>query len=293
MVSDPTFWKVALALVAPVCGYLALRSWRLARVIDDTPASRIRSAAQGYVEIGGRARLPPPATNPAPLSGRTCCWWSYRIERRQSSGRNSEWETIEHRVSEVPFVLEDETGSCQVHPQGADVRPKDRSVWYGSESWPSTRPNAPQTIFARLSGYRYTENRIPELETVHVIGDFRTVGGATAADTTGEVMHLLDDWKRDQPALLERFDVNRDGVLSMEEWEAARSAARAQIEQTPAAAPAPTANVIMQPQDARPFLLAAYDLEQIARRSRWVAAGLVVACVAAVGTLAHLLFDGG
>jgi hypothetical protein len=49
------------------------------------------------------------------------------------------------------------------------------------------------------------------------------------------------------------------------------------------------ANVIMKPQDARPFLLAAYDLQQIARRARWLAAGLVLALVAAVGELAHLL----
>ena len=292
-VSDPTYWKLALALAAPASFWFSFRSWRLARVIDDTPASRVRSAAQGYVELSGRASLPPKVPNLAPLSGRPCCWWRYEIEERSSGGKEG-WTSIDSGVSEAPFVLADETGSCLVHPHGAEVRATDKSVWSGSEAWPTTiaGPGVGQSFFAGTGKYRYTEYRIGESELVHVIGDFRTVGGVSASDTTLEVMRLLADWKQDQPALLRRFDANHDGVLSMREWEAARAAARTQIEQRPPALPAPTANVIMKPQDARPFLVACYDLQLVARRSRWAAAGLAAVFVATVGMLAHLLVDG-
>ena len=73
--------------------------------------------------------------------------------------------------------------------------------------------------------YRYTEHRIQEYELVNVIGVFGTVGGVAAADTTGALMKLLAEWKPDQPALLQRFDASRDGVLSQKEWELARAAA--------------------------------------------------------------------
>ena len=53
---DPHFWQLALAVAAPLCFYFGFRNWRLARLIDDTPRSRIRSAAQGYVELAGAAR---------------------------------------------------------------------------------------------------------------------------------------------------------------------------------------------------------------------------------------------
>lgn len=287
--SDPNFWKVALALAAPLCLYFGFRNWRLARLIDDTPRSRVRSAAQGYVELGGRARLLPDTVNRSPLTGRSCAWWLYRIERANLGNRGSRWEVVDRGVSTEIFVIEDETGSCLVNPQNADVRPAETTVWYGAEAWPTGGFAAGPTALFGNRDYRYTEHRIIEAEFVNVIGDFRTVGGVQNTDVTGAVMQLLAEWKQDQPGLLRRFDANHDGVLSQSEWEQARVAARAQIERRPPPPGDPKLNVLMQPQDHRPFLIASGDLHRLARRSRLAATGLTVAFLVAIGVLTKLL----
>jgi hypothetical protein len=287
-VSDPNTWKVALALAAPLCFYFGFRNWRLARLIDDTPRSRIRSAAQGYVELGGRARMPANTVNNSPLTGRACVWWLYRIERSVMSNRNR-WEIIDRGASTQVFLIEDETGSCLVNPQGADVRPDETTVWYGAEPWPTGGFAAGRTELFGSRDYRYTEHRIVETELVNVIGDFRTVGGIATEDFEGEVAKLLAQWKQDQPALLQRFDTNHDGVLSQAEWEAARAAARRQISEQPPKAAAPNLNVMMHPQDKRPYLIAAGDLRKLAWRIRMGSAGLIVAFLVAVVVLAKLL----
>ena len=66
--SDFGFWL--LWLVAAVAGgaWFAFRWLHIARMIEDTPTSRIRSAAQGYVELAGRCRALGSTPNLAPLT---------------------------------------------------------------------------------------------------------------------------------------------------------------------------------------------------------------------------------
>ncbi len=81
-----------IALVAAALAVLAL--WRFFvrlrrdRLVADTPAARIRSAAQGYVKVTGRAQPAGPAPTAAPLSSRPCVWWAYEIahEERDAKG---------------------------------------------------------------------------------------------------------------------------------------------------------------------------------------------------------------
>ena len=251
----------------------------------------MRSAAQGYVELSGIARQCDGAPIVGPLTNLPCVWWLYRIEHRTGSGRDRHWETINRGTSVAPFRLEDDTGTCLVGPTGADVRPAGKSRWSGSLPWPIPPAEGRRFSFS-LAGddYRYTEHRIAEHDRVSVIGEFHTFGGAVTTDVTGQVMTLLADWKRDQPALLRRFDANHDGVLSQEEWERARSAARAQIEQRAPAGDAPAENIVVQPSDQRPFLIAACDPHTLARRSRLAAAVLLLVFLGAVTALAMLLF---
>jgi len=290
---DPQFWKLALAVAAPACFYFGFRSWRLARLIDDTPLSRIRSAAQGYMELAGTAQRMDGQPILAPLTRLPCVWWQFKIERRTGVGRNRHWSSVNQGSSVAPFRLEDETGACLVNPAGADVRPGSTMTWRGSAPWPV--PPGEGHRFTSLDGddYRYTEHRIDEQVYVNVIGEFRTVGGVEATDVTGEVMRLLSDWKQDQQALLQRFDADQNGILGQSEWERARALARAQIEQSPPAPPKPAANVVVQPRDSRPFLVAACDLKGLARRSRWAAGALLAGFLAAVGVLAVLVFGPG
>jgi hypothetical protein len=85
---------------------------------------------------------------------------------------------------------------------------------------------------------------------------------------------------------MQRFDDNRDGVLSAAEWERARTAARQEIDQRLLAETPSSYSVMMRTGDDRPFLIAACDLAKVARRYRLYAIGAVVAFVASVYGLA-------
>ncbi|MFO1400466.1 MAG: GIDE domain-containing protein [Steroidobacteraceae bacterium] len=275
-------------VAVPVSGLAALRAWRRARVIDDTPTSRVRSAAQGYVELAGRASFAAEAQR-APLSGRPSVWWKYRIEQQRENSRGqNRWVTINSGTSVAPFLLTDDTDVCLVDPSGAEVFPSDESTWRGATPWPAGAATAMAT--AGRGEYRYTEYRIyPDLD-VGVIGEFRTLDGAGQDDPMTRALELLRAWKNDQPALLRRFDADHDGVLSEQEWERARAAARQQVlEELPQAQVLPRLNVIGRPSDQRPFLLAGTDLGKVARRFRRIAAIATAAFVLAAGAAASLL----
>jgi hypothetical protein len=252
------FWLTAAALAAAAAYSFrhAFKAWAKNRVIEDTPTSRVRSAAQGYVEISGLSLLPPDSHIKAPLTGKPCAWWRYKIEERRSAGRSRSWFTIQSDTSAESFLLDDGTGQCLIDPRGAEVFPGASDVWYGPSEWPEVRIPDGTGIFGRLADsfmtdkYRYTEHRLQAHEHVYAIGAFRSLGGAGAEDPETAAANLLHDWKKDQAALLARFDSNHDGTLSTGEWELARAAARRQVlDARSAEARPPSVNVLGDPMD--------------------------------------------
>lgn len=268
LLQNPLFWKVLCAAALPLCFWQGFRRWKIASLISDTPASRLRSAAQGYIEVcgiasNGKGRS---GSNPAPLSRRPSVWWSYKIEAPNQQGRG--WHTLEHRVSDETFLLIDEDCYCAVDPEGAEIYGAERLVWYGEADTPPGMGTL--RVLGALSGNcRMTELCIPEQVPVEIIGDFHTLGDAASADTEDDVLALLRQWKRDQPALMKRFDTNHDGILSAQEWEVARAAARAQIRAEHNQPEAQVGvNLISRPRDGRAFLLAANRLSLVERKAR-------------------------
>src|ERR1700688_784263 len=104
------------------------------RVVADTPTVRIRSAAQGYVKLAGRALAAGAAPTSAPLSGRPCVWWDFVIAQQETDSRgHPHWRDAERATSVELFVLEDDDGArCLVGPVTAEVTPTDKTTWYGA-----------------------------------------------------------------------------------------------------------------------------------------------------------------
>ena len=67
-------------LCALVCLYLMLSRLQRARWIEDTPTSRIRSAAQGLVELNGMLDAGGHEPLRSPLSNKPCLWYRFRVE---------------------------------------------------------------------------------------------------------------------------------------------------------------------------------------------------------------------
>jgi hypothetical protein len=286
----------ALAAAAAYSFWYAFRSWAKNRAIENTPISRVRSAAQGYVELSGHGILPPDSHNNAPLSGMPCAWWRYTVQERRRTGRSRDWSTINSGTSTAPFLLDDGTGRCLIDPRGAEVFPGATDVWYGDEEWPGGRIPSRKGIFGwqvnvlGKGDYRYTEHRLELNEHVCALGAFRSLGGASVEDPEAAIADLLHQWKQDQAALLARFDTNHDGTLSLAEWDRARAAARKQVLDARAReVRPPSMNVLSDPGDGRAFLLAAADGATLARRLRRRASASLAAFLGSTAALTWML----
>lgn len=238
---------VILTAITVACFYAVFKFLRRARLIEDTPTAKIRSAAQGYIELSGTVLPDKENRVIAPLTDSACCWYRYEIEKK--SDKN--WRTVEKGSSDKPFLVEDETGQCIILPEGAEVTPSDQSVWYGSSRQPEDRNPPRKAIKASVGGlrikvdsgfngfskggfrlgslftqYRYTEERIYEGDLLYALGHFRSLDEMDHQKSRSQITsEILRFWKKDQKRMLERFDQDADGRIDAGEYDVARQAA--------------------------------------------------------------------
>ena len=113
---------IVAAIGALAGAYLFYRGFRLLqrkRLILNTPASKVRSASMGLVEINGLAAGP--YTMMAPITGAPCYYFRTTAWQWQQRGRSSEWVKVADESLHVPFFLDDNTGRVLVDPQGAEM----------------------------------------------------------------------------------------------------------------------------------------------------------------------------
>lgn len=117
--------------------YFGSRQLKKAKLIEETPQSKVRSMAMGLVEVHGH--VDPIETIKTPLSQTDCVYYRYKIEeyvretRTNSKGQTRtthKWRTIQDYHKETPFNAQDDTGSVKVIPERAEfeVNPKKRFV---------------------------------------------------------------------------------------------------------------------------------------------------------------------
>jgi E3 Ubiquitin ligase len=275
------FWVLTLGAGGILTGlYIFFRRWRWQRLVEDTPQARIRSAPQGFVKLSGRAQAVDGKPLRAPLSGRRCVWWTFRVEQRRRNGRavGFGWSSCDSGTSDQPFILADGNDHCLVYPQGAEVEASERKVWYGAS--PDDVPLALQGGMNVGFGQscRYVEAVLTEDTELAVLGDLRANTGSLTNASEDEAAVLLEQWKHNQKALLARFDADHDGRIDATEWEAARAAALIEARQNKIQqAPEQRVSVLAKPRNSQPFLIAALSAGQLARTERWRAlAGLAI-----------------
>ena len=278
---------LATAAILLVALYFAFTGLHRVRRIEDVPTAKVRSAAQGYVELVGTAHALDGEPIIAPLSRISCCWFSYRIDRR--SGKH--WRPVDSGVSDGIFLLRDDSGDCVIDPEGAEVTTRHKKSWSddgdgsGGHAVHMRLPalggvadtvvdvggKVLETMGAGIGEYRYSESVILPGDPLYAIGQFHTLGSSDQSsslkDLTGAI---LREWKRQPDTLRERFDANRDGIVDLAEWDKARAVAEREALQhhaeTLRRAPLHT---LKRPADRRYFLLSNLEQFGLLRRYRW------------------------
>lgn len=234
---------VAVALVGL---YFGFRGLHRARLIEDTPTAKVRSAPQGVIELTGRSVMMSGDPVISPLSKIPCCWYRYSIEGRSHS-KSGPWVTLESGQSDAIFILRDDTGDCIVDPEGAAVTSGHRKTWSGDAygdrfhgGYHRLKTTSPlKLLWAWLSEklrlgvgfqpYRFTETLLLDRDPLYAIGDFRSQIPADDGISHGQLTaSILRRWKQQPEGLLARFDQNKDGQIDLHEWDQARQSAEQQ-----------------------------------------------------------------
>src|SRR5437763_1955736 len=121
LISDPKLlvWPLA-GIAAGLYGFFrGFQLLRRKRLVLNTPASKIRSAAVGLVEISGIATGPHVISSP--LKQIECYYYRSIAWELRQRGKNSEWVKVVEETLHVPFYVDDSTGKLLVDPRGAEM----------------------------------------------------------------------------------------------------------------------------------------------------------------------------
>ena len=89
-------------------------------LIDNTPTSKIRSLAMGFVEVYGKA-IKSQYSFKSPFTNSDCVYYRYSIEEYRKQGKSSKWVMIKQDSKLDYFYLQDDTGMVLVDTNGAEI----------------------------------------------------------------------------------------------------------------------------------------------------------------------------
>jgi len=150
---------MGFAAIAVIIGFpLLIRNlWKMQHA-DNTPTSKIDSAAQGYVELSGTIMVPPDTgLLHSPHGNVPCVWWEYVIKdypRGKQTDRS--WVKAGKEQSTDVLYLMDGSGICEIHPQGASIVTEH------------------QCLERKTGGVHSIERLLLPGRKLYALGDFRT-----------------------------------------------------------------------------------------------------------------------
>lgn len=220
--SKSPFQVILILLVGgPALVSVGLKKLFQLREIENTPTSKIRSAAVGKIELSGLARMRKPMKSP--ITNLDCCWWMCRVQELRQNGKTSRWATIKTIGSMDIFFLEDPTGKVMVNPMGAEVSVLNSTFELNAtnrtrlapvlDSWGVGNSN----WFGLNRRMRVLEECLPECAPVYILGEIAPVKDHLADRETrfrDRVRRLKDD-----PEAMKTGDVNNDGQIDAQEWD--------------------------------------------------------------------------
>ena len=276
LVLSESDYLVLYTFLVALFGYLACfcySTFKRFRFVEGTATSKIRSAAQGQVELKGQSECLPGDSINSPFSERPCVWYHCTIDKKQRSGKRTTWSSISDECSDHLFRLVDDTGVCIIDPDDAHVVAETDVTWYGNNRDARTRPpSSRRRIQFGVGKFRFRERVIRPATPIYVLGWFRTFNSyPREKNIVQQVEDLIRQWKLQPQRYLSDFDLDQNGKIQKQEWKAIRAAARQRVlaklngenrEQ----------HILSRPQDDRqPYILSATGEDELVARKKFYA----------------------
>jgi hypothetical protein len=220
--SNGIFYLLAGGPFALIWG---LRKLNEKRLLENTPVSKVRSAAMGVVELAGMARFR--KVQKAPLSNQDACWWRCSVEELRSNGKSTYWATVKQVSSLDLFYLEDATGRVLINPLGAELHILKNIFSLNAMTRSQIAPVLngwgldDMRWFGGERNLRVVEELIPDCAPLFILGELISVG-EHLEDRQARFLNRLRALKAD-PQKMGEADRNHDGTVDAEEWDAFRS----------------------------------------------------------------------
>lgn len=250
--------------------YYSIVTFRRFRFMSGTATSKIRSAAQGHVELCGLGELMRNDTILSPFSGKRCVWYHCTVDKKKQSGKSTTWTNISDDQSDHLFRLVDDTGECIIDPDYAHVIPESDVTWYGhSSECRSQAPAKSSLISLNMGNYRFREQLIRPATELYALGWFRTVRSDPSVEhVSSQVEELIKQWKLQPQRYLQGFDFDKNGNIQQGEWKAVRAAARKQV-LAKMNSEKGEHHILSKPQEkGLPYILSALDEGKLMARKR-------------------------
>jgi hypothetical protein len=188
--------------------------------VQNTPTSKVRSAAVGLAELFGKVSLKDEFVSP--ISNAKCAYYLIKCEYYQQRRKNSDWVTFYTDLKMSRFFLEDETGKMLIEPKEAELDvPKDfewtghltdkgffglipqKKLDEGILAYLEANPEV-KSRFMNHSGknFRVSESYLAENDRVYVLGNVTPLEGASSSvshenlvvkkDPVEKIMYISD-----------------------------------------------------------------------------------------------------
>ena len=215
--SHQVFWKTTAGSAVLLAGFLmfcySLLLLYYRRMIENTPTSKIRSLSMGIVELSGKAQLFYDLRTSATKTH--CVYYRCRYYKYQQTNDSSRWALTRSVSSgKIPFYIEDDTGRVLINPKGAIFNiPLTTQSFQGSYIPSlSLQLHDPTT--------KVVEEMVPVGSRLYVLGSAHIEKhGKKFKDIVTDKLRLL----KHDPETMAAYDINGDGRIDMDEWEAARN----------------------------------------------------------------------
>jgi len=285
-----------LAVFALVSGLgLYFWSWRAMRrrwAMRGLPTSKARSVAMGLAELKGNARPLAPSPRLSPVRQVPCVWSHVRVVKHVNHGKNSSATTMLDQEVREPFMLEDDTGKVMVLPAGAEIS----GVELTSVSLRGgmTKPAEDVAKFCDMNGipwrtgflgnvhYEIHEWALLANAATYLLGEAATLTNV-ADETHRSVVDKLKSLLKD-PARKAEADLNKDGIIQQEEWDATKGKVEEEAmkeQMAKQAAEPPQSKVVVRRPKFGYFIIASGD-ENTALQAQGNPALLMVGGIAAI-----------